>query len=667
VLVINVTDFGGAQLRLTRCGPMDARGIPARLPRLAAVAVMAFSVVLAGVELGRIAVSNPHRDLVVAVVATALFLPFHVWHLDFGLRGRRPPRSGITLAVVAAAQVGALFLIGPAWSAMLAALATSALIVLPARGSIAVLALCLAGPTLAYLIRPELGATFNSDIVYPTYTVLFRAVIQFTLVWLVAAAYQLAATQAALAEEAVEDERARVEAEVRASLERGMGALVDASRRARDASALPGVAATLLAIDRVLELSRAAVDDLRRIISDARRPRPRPAASALARSARSARTPIGRGLAISAAWLPFAAVHAVVLAFPLLITTGAFGFGLHENVAYVVPIGLLIAALQLSLSVDVARGRRLPYPVVRWLLLLLLVVGVMAVLGREWRSAGWFVATAALLAFGRRGIVLSALAVVAVEIEWELSFIQNYPGRTGWYYTWALLYSTTIVLLVVFGLVGSAYLVRLLGDLDRARDALAEQAVHTERLRLSGDLHDVLSQTLTAISLKSDLARRVMANDPSRALAELDEVVALAIGQAGELEAVTRGEREIAFEAEATNAIELLRAADITVDAEFAQGELDPETSRLLGFAVREAATNILRHSDASRCSIRLIRNNGGIQLEIENDGARGRTRRGTGLSSLAERLSTQGGHAETELDGRRFRLSISLPERVTV
>lgn len=647
---------------------MTTREIPTPLPYLAAVAVMAFSVVLAGVEIGRIAVFNSHRDLVVAVAATAVFLPFHVWHLSYGLRGRRPPRSGITLAVVAAAQISALVLIGPAWSFMLAALATSALIVLPARGSIAVLAFCLAGPALAYLIRPDLRATFSSTIVYLTYSVLFRASIQFTLVWFVAATYQFAATQAALAEEAVENERARVEAEVRASLERGMGALVDASRRARAASALPGTAATLLAIDRLLALSRAAVDDLRRIVSDARRPRPRAAASALARSVRSARTPIGRGLAISVAWLPFAAVHAVVLSFPLLQTVGAFGaYGReHENLAFVVPFWLLISALQLSLSLDVARGRRFPYPGARWLLLTVLVIGLMALLGRDWRSAGWFVAAGALLAFGRRPrIALAALAVVGFEIEYELGLIQNFPGRTGWFYAWALVYSTALFLLVVLGLTGSAYFVRLLADLDRARDALAEQAVQAERLRLSGDLHDVLSQTLTAISLKSDLARRVLADDPARALAELDEVVALAIGQAGELEAVARGEREIAFEVEAANAIELLRAAGVTVDAKLAPGALDSETSTLLGFAVREAATNILRHADARHCSMHLARDDGGIQLEVENDGARGKTRDGTGLSSLTERLAERGGHAEVVLADRRFRLSITLPEQV--
>ena len=211
---------------------MYAHAEPGRLPQLAAAAVLAFSVLLAGVEIGRIAVTSSGREVVIAVVATAIFLPPHIWHLRNGLRGKRPPRSGRTLAVVAAAQIAALLLIGPAWSFMLAALATSALIVLRPRWSLCVFALCAAAPALAYVIHPDLTASFDSSIAYLALSVVFRASIQFTLVWLAAATHQLAVSRAALAQEAAEAERARVEADVRASLERGMGLLAEAARRA---------------------------------------------------------------------------------------------------------------------------------------------------------------------------------------------------------------------------------------------------------------------------------------------------------------------------------------------------------------------------------------------------------------------------------------------------
>ena len=86
-------------------------------------------------------------------------------------------------------------------------------------------------------------------------------------------------------------------------------------------------------------------------------------------------------------------------------------------------------------------------------------------------------------------------------------------------------------------------------------------AVDAERRRIWGDVHDMLGQTLTAITLKADLARRMMARAPERSPAELDEVIELAADQAHELGMIARGEREIVFDVEIENAIGLLRAA----------------------------------------------------------------------------------------------------------
>ena len=96
---------------------------------------------------------------------------------------------------------------------MLAALATSALIVLRPRWSLAVLALCAAAPALIHLVRPDLPIPLGVSLFYLGFSVVFRASIQFTLVWLVAATHQLAQSREALAQEAVEIERARVEAD----------------------------------------------------------------------------------------------------------------------------------------------------------------------------------------------------------------------------------------------------------------------------------------------------------------------------------------------------------------------------------------------------------------------------------------------------------------------
>jgi two-component system sensor histidine kinase DesK len=641
---------------------MTAHVEPGRLPRLAADAVLAFSIVLAGVEIGRIAVVGSHRDVVIAVVATAIFLPLHTWHLRYGLRGARPPRSGYTFAVVAAAQVAALALIGPAWSFMLAALATSALIVLRPRWSLALLALCAAAPALIHLIRPDLPIPLGVSLFYLGYSVVFRASIQFTLIWLVAATHQLARSREALAQEAAEIERARVEADMRASLERGMGVLADAGRHARSAAALPGDAPALVAIDRLLEMARDAHADLRRIVSDARRPRRRLAVSALAGRARDARTPVGRGLALRPAWLAFAAVQTIVLAFLLLSPLGVMHPGPGANAALVVPFWVAVAALELSLALDRARGRQPRHALARWLLILVLAVAGLPLMGEDWLYAPWLVTAGALLAFGRRGVVVAAIAGIshiALDVVWT---IVDYSGMTLLFQVWNACYASALTALTVLGLYGSAQFVKLLRDLDDTRDALAEQAMQTERRRLSGDLHDVLGQTLTAISLKADLARRTLARDRESALAELDGVVALATGQAGELEAVARGERETSFDAEVASAIDLLRATGVAVDAEIAPQPLDAQTSTLLGFAVREGVTNILRHADARHCTIRLAYREDSVEFELRNDGAGGDRGHGSGLHSLADRVATHGGSAGAEQAAGQFALRVTLP-----
>ena len=139
-------------------------------------------------------------------------------------------------------------------------------------------------------------------------------------------------------------------------------------------------------------------------------------------------------------------------------------------------------------------------------------------------------------------------------------------------------------------------------------------------------------------------------------------MVALASGQAGELEAVARGERETSFDAEVASAIDLLRATGVEVDAEIAPRALDAPTSTLLGFAVREGVTNILRHADARHCSIRLAQSDDGVEFELRNDGASGDRGHGSGLHSLADRVATQGGSADAELAAGEFALRVTLP-----
>jgi signal transduction histidine kinase len=636
-----------------------------RIPRLAGRAVLCVSALLAVVEVGRVGLSGSVTDLAVAIVAAAVFMPLHLWHLSYGVRGERPPHSGATLALIAVVNLVALIVIGEAWSFMLAVVATSALIVLRPPWSLAALAACMAGPALIVWAQPGGRMPWSVTTSYLVYSVLFRAAIQFAMVWLVAAVHQLAASRTVLAADAMLEERARLQRELRASLERHLVALRDASRRARAALGPAGVAEPLLALDGVLTQANDALRDVRSIVSETRAARSETAMVALVRAVRAGRSPIGRGLATRQAWRTFAVVHGLVLAFPLLMCVNAFRFGGVHHQLLAVLAWVALAALTLSTSVSVARGGTPSYGAARVGLAAGLAFGLIWVFGIVWETSAWFVPILAVSCLrGRTRIAVVALAPLAMLTYDTLTWI-GADDPSAYAVCWNAAYWLVVSSLVVAGTCASTRLVPIVAELDAARDELAANAVRSERRRLSRDLHDVLGQSLTAISLKGELARRLLRSDRAAAAREVAELEVVASSLAEEMEAVSRDEREVAFVTEAGAAVELLRLAGIEVAVDLRVEDLDGDASALLGWAMREGATNILRHADARSCSIRAVREDGVTKLELVNDGADARSTpsSGTGLQNLSDRLAAVDGRAAGHvLAGGQFRLQVEVP-----
>src|SRR5689334_216285 len=386
-----------------------------RISRLAGRAVLCVSALLAVVEVGRVGLTGSVTDIAVAIVAAAVFMPLHLWHLSYGVRGERPPHSGLTLALIAVINLVALIVIGQTWSFMLAVVATSALIVLRPPWSLAALAACVTAPAVIIWAEPGNRLPTAGTTTYLMYSVLFRAAIQFSVVWLVAAVHQLAASRTALAADAMLEERARLQREVRASLERHLVALRDASRRARAALAHPGVAQPLVALDGVLTQANDALRDLRAIVSETRAARPESAAVALVRTVRAGRSPIGRGLATRQAWRTLFSVHALVLLFPLLMSLDAFGIAPPRHELLAVVAWVAMAALTLSTSLAVARGDAPSYGVARVALAVALSFGLIGVLGGSWETSAWFVPITAISCLrGRARIAVVALAPLSM-------------------------------------------------------------------------------------------------------------------------------------------------------------------------------------------------------------------------------------------------------------
>nr|WP_237419313.1 sensor histidine kinase [Kitasatospora sp. SID7827] len=216
---------------------------------------------------------------------------------------------------------------------------------------------------------------------------------------------------------------------------------------------------------------------------------------------------------------------------------------------------------------------------------------------------------------------------------------------------------------------GSIWTARVVWELDAARETQARLAVAEERLRFSRDLHDVLGRNLATIALKSELAVRLARRGRPEAVDQMTEVQRIAQESQREVREVVRGYRTVELHTELAGAASVLRAANVDCRTELSGADgLPAEAQSVLGWVVREAATNVLRHSEAANCRFRLRVSGGTALLEVENDGvpavppprAEGA---GSGLRGLGERLAAHGGTLSTAGGAPgRFRLTAELP-----
>ena len=209
-------------------------------------------------------------------------------------------------------------------------------------------------------------------------------------------------------------------------------------------------------------------------------------------------------------------------------------------------------------------------------------------------------------------------------------------------------------------------------ELHAARLELAEAAVAEERVRIARDLHDTLGHSLSLIALKSELARRLLPDDPARAADEIGDVEQAARDALASVRETVGGYRQPTLALELAGAREALRAAGIAGTVEPAPEGLPREVDALLGWAVREGITNVLRHSDARSATVRVIANEAHRGVEIVDDGRGSREAAadgggladgGFGLAGLRERAGRLGGGVEAgRLAGRGFRLLVTVP-----
>jgi two-component system, NarL family, sensor histidine kinase DesK len=219
------------------------------------------------------------------------------------------------------------------------------------------------------------------------------------------------------------------------------------------------------------------------------------------------------------------------------------------------------------------------------------------------------------------------------------------------------------IVLAGLGMHAVRQLIAVNADLQATRAELAEVAVAADRERLARELHDLLARTLSLIAVKAELASRLSAKSDSAAAAELSDVQRLARQAVRDVRDAVTGSLSPILEAELAAAEVALRIAGIGVSVERNDAQIDPAHESTLAWAVREAVTNVVKHSRARTCRIALQVCDGVSSLEVDDDGrgpADGRA--GRGLDGLADRVRAVGGTLEVgRTAGRGFRLQVRL------
>jgi two-component system sensor histidine kinase DesK len=211
----------------------------------------------------------------------------------------------------------------------------------------------------------------------------------------------------------------------------------------------------------------------------------------------------------------------------------------------------------------------------------------------------------------------------------------------GWHPNDDLAFVVVVASLAVWGTVR---LVERNAQLDAARQEIARLAVTAERSRFARDLHDLLGHSLTVVSVKAELAGRLVPIAPERAQAEIADIQRLTREALADVRSAVGGYREVSLGAEVARARSALEAAEIEPELPSSVDVVPEERQELFGWAVREGVTNVVRHSGAKRCWITLTPTS--VAIEDDGTGPGGTTIEGTehGLDGLRERASASGG-----------------------
>ncbi len=227
---------------------------------------------------------------------------------------------------------------------------------------------------------------------------------------------------------------------------------------------------------------------------------------------------------------------------------------------------------------------------------------------------------------------------------------------------WELFWAAGFPMFIGAGNIFFAERNRINRQLRKANEEIENLAKVAERERIARDLHDVLGHTLSVITLKSELAGKLIDRDPERAGKEIREVEQISRQALTDVRDAIRGYRSQGLVAELAQAKTTLETAGLTVQCDAATTvQLPALQESVLSLAVREAVTNVVRHARAHACRMRLEQQNGSCRLEIHDDGCGASNGEGNGLRGMRERVEMIGGTLRRSTEAGTT-LTITLP-----
>lgn len=342
---------------------------------------------------------------------------------------------------------------------------------------------------------------------------------------------------------------------------------------------------------------------------------------------------------------------------PLLLAPIIDLHGSAGDRAFQLTLIVVIAAAALVAAVAGARSERDPWGYVA---ISTMVAATFA--GATHHSSQWL-PTWVLLANvipavvrGRR--LLVAIPIVTAGSMWAAGVVEPHHASRVWA-------EGFVVLLAGAASAAFAALIDTVAELRRTRQELARVAVAEERERFSRDLHDLLGHTLSVMVVKAQAVRRLAATDPDAVVGHAADIEQIGRRALGDVRQAVDAMHAPTLAGELDEVRRALDAAGIATTVDWSAPEPSGKADEVLAWALREGATNVMRHSGASACRIALVDRDGRLELTITDDGVgtpTAPTLRLGGLTGLRDRLTAAGGDLTVERPGEGFRLVATVP-----